>query len=279
MVEKAFGFVSIREPPPKPRTAGLTEIRGPYYTAVTFSYLRDLLDAWGEYIDGFKFAGGSQRLLSKDVLAKIIKICHDYDVYVSTGGFIERVIIQGPEAVDKYLEECKSLEFDVIEVSSGLAPIPLEDKIEIVKQVRKLGMKPKPEITILKGAGAGVHMVNYEQQIEVRKLDELIEEAEKHLEAGAYMLMLESEGITEGLPPGKWRIDVIRKIVEVFGYSKWMFEASEPEVFKWYLKNVSEDVNLFVDHSQIVEVTAWRTKLWGDRDIWKDKIITYKPKK
>jgi phosphosulfolactate synthase (CoM biosynthesis protein A) len=63
---------------------------------------------WGDYIDGFKFAGGSQRLLTIDILKRIIDICHNHDVYVSTGGFIERVIVQGFEAVDKYLEECKS---------------------------------------------------------------------------------------------------------------------------------------------------------------------------
>jgi phosphosulfolactate synthase (CoM biosynthesis protein A) len=41
------------------------------------------------------------------------------------------------------LEECKSLGFDVVEVSSGLAPITLRDKVELVKQVKKMGMKPK----------------------------------------------------------------------------------------------------------------------------------------
>jgi phosphosulfolactate synthase (CoM biosynthesis protein A) len=36
------------------------------------------LDDWGEYIDGFKFAGGSQRLLDKEKVKKIIELCHDY---------------------------------------------------------------------------------------------------------------------------------------------------------------------------------------------------------
>jgi len=38
---------------------------------------------------------------------------------------------------------------NVVEVSSGLAPIPLKDKVEIVKQVKKMGMKPKPEISMM----------------------------------------------------------------------------------------------------------------------------------
>ena len=102
--EKAFNFVKISEFPPKPRYDGIVEIRGPYYSAVTITYLQDLLDMWGDYIDGFKFAGGSQRLLSIEILKKIIDICHKRDVYVSTGGFIERVIVQGTGAVDRYLD-------------------------------------------------------------------------------------------------------------------------------------------------------------------------------
>src|SRR5438094_392052 len=108
-----------------------------------------------EYVDGYKFAGGRIGLLDREKTRKMIQLCHQHDLYVSTGGFIERVIVQGPDAVDKYLEECKSLEFDMVEVSSGLAPINLQDKVAIVKQVQNLGMKAKPEVSMMIGAGAG----------------------------------------------------------------------------------------------------------------------------
>lgn len=276
MDKKAFDFVRIRELPPKPRKAGIVEMRGPYYTPVSFGYLHDLLADWGEYVDGFKFAGGSQRLLARDRVQEIIKLCHAHGVYVSTGGFVERVIVQGPQAVDRYLEACRELGFDVVEVSSGLAPIPLEDKVEIVKQVKKMGLKPKPEISMMLGAGAGTHIRGYEKGMKTRSVREVIEEAEAHLGAGAEMLMLESEGITEDLPSGKWRTDVIQELVAKFGHQRWMFEASDPAVFKWYLKNVSPEVNLFIDHSQIVEFNAWRLGLWGDKEIWKGKKFSYR---
>ncbi len=273
---KAFDFVEISEVPPKPRKTGVIEIRGPYYAPTTIGYVKDLLEMWGDYIDGFKFAGGSMRLLSVDMVKNILKVCHDYDVYVSTGGFVERIIVQGADAVDRYLEECKSLGFDIVEVSSGLAPIPLEDKVEIVKQVKKMGMIPKPEISLMIGAGAGTHIVGYKPKL--RSVDDLMKEAREHLKAGAHMMMLESEGITEDLPPSKWRTDVIKKLVSEFGFESWMFESSDPPVFKWYLKNFGSNVNLFIDHSQIVEYTAWRTKLWGDPEIWKGKKLSYKSK-
>jgi phosphosulfolactate synthase (CoM biosynthesis protein A) len=273
---KAFDFVKISDLPPKPRKSGVIEIRGPYYAPTTIGYVKDLLEMWGDYIDGFKFAGGSMRLLSVDMVKRILKVCHDHDVYVSTGGFIERIIVQGPDAVDRYLEECKSLGFDVVEISSGLAPIPLDDKVEIIKQVKRRGMMAKPEISLMIGAGAGTHVAGYKPKL--RGVDDLMKETRAHLKAGAQIMMLESEGITEDLPPNKWRTDVVKKLVSEFGFKSWMFESSDPPVFKWYLKNFGSNVNLFIDHSQIVEYTAWRTKLWGDPEIWKGKKLSYRSK-
>ena len=40
---KAFDFIKLRELPPKPREISVIEIRGPYYTSVTVSYLKGLL--------------------------------------------------------------------------------------------------------------------------------------------------------------------------------------------------------------------------------------------
>ena len=271
----AFDFVKIDMPPPKPRAVGVIEFRGPYYAAVSYGYLKDLLKDWAFYVDGYKFAGGSMRLLPRERVKKIIQLCHDYNLYVSTGGFVERVIVQGAKTVDQYLVECRELGFDVVEVSSGLASIPVEDQIKIVKQVRKLGMKPKPEVSMMIGAGAETHITGYEEAMKLRSFDEFSEMVDSHLKAGAEMIMIESEGLTEDLPPEEWKTDVIKKLVDRFGFKNLMFEASDPPVFKWYLKNFGRNVNLFIDHSQIVEFTAWKTKLWGDPEIWKGKKLHY----
>ncbi|MGH3114674.1 MAG: phosphosulfolactate synthase, partial [Gaiellaceae bacterium] len=37
--ERAFAFLRLNERPPKPRSRGVTEIRGPYYTPVGRRYL------------------------------------------------------------------------------------------------------------------------------------------------------------------------------------------------------------------------------------------------
>jgi phosphosulfolactate synthase (CoM biosynthesis protein A) len=80
------------------------------------------------------------------------------------------------------------------------------------------------------------------------------------------MIMIESEGITEQVR--EWRTDVVARIVAELGLERVMFEAAEPDVFSWYVKNYGIDVNLFVDHSQIVQLEALRAGTWGTHDTW-----------
>src|SRR4051794_27429222 len=113
--ERAFAFLRINERGPKPRAKGLTEIRGPYYTPLGKRSLADILETVGSFVDILKFAGGSFALLPRRALAEIIALCHDHQVLVSTGGFLEYVLTQGARAVDRYLGECRDLGFDIVE--------------------------------------------------------------------------------------------------------------------------------------------------------------------
>src|ERR1700751_6155166 len=109
--QRTFNFVDLNHLPPKPRKTGLIEIRGPYYEAFTTEQLKDLLSTWGYYIDGFQFAGGVQSLLEANIVKIFTDLAHKHNVYVNTGGFIERIVIQDPVNVDKYLNETKELGF------------------------------------------------------------------------------------------------------------------------------------------------------------------------
>ncbi|KTD19923.1 phosphosulfolactate synthase [Legionella londiniensis] len=282
---RSFQFVDLKELPPKPRKKGLVEIRGPYYEATTTGELQNLLETWGYYIDGFKFAGGTQSLLPIDTVKQFTSIAHEHQVYVNTGGFIERIVIQDEGNVERYLSQTKELGFDVIEVSSGMfskaSDFPLDLQIKVVKKIKEIGLKPKPEITLMSGAGGGTKELDYKTRLKTSKtIDNLLEEGERFFEAGAYMLMIESEGITEGIEnPKDWRSDVIFALIDRFGHEKLMFEISPEDdearqTFKWYLQNVSPEVNLMMNSKNIVEFNAWRMRLWGDRRIWEGKSVT-----
>ena len=93
--ELAFDFLPTNHRPSKPRTRGVTEIRGPYYSVMGRRYLEDVLETMGTHVDSLKFAGGSFTLMPERALREIIDLAHSHDVLVSTGGFIEHVLTQG----------------------------------------------------------------------------------------------------------------------------------------------------------------------------------------
>jgi phosphosulfolactate synthase (CoM biosynthesis protein A) len=150
---RAFSFLCINERQRKPRSRGLSEIRGPYYTPLGKRHLADVLETMGEYIDSLKFAGGSFSLMPERSLRELIDLCHEHQVLVSTGGFIERVLLQGVAAVDRYIDECKRLGFDIIEISSGFLAVPADDLVRLTERVQEAGLKAKPEVGIQFGAG------------------------------------------------------------------------------------------------------------------------------
>jgi phosphosulfolactate synthase (CoM biosynthesis protein A) len=95
MSDRAFAFLKTNDRPAKPRSMGITEIRGPYYSPMGRRYLEDILETMGTYVDSLKFAGGSFTLMPRQALKEIIELAHRHDVLVSTGGFMEYVLTQG----------------------------------------------------------------------------------------------------------------------------------------------------------------------------------------
>jgi phosphosulfolactate synthase (CoM biosynthesis protein A) len=270
--ERSFGFLHINGRSGKPRATGVTEIRGPYYAPLGKRALLDILETMGAYVDILKFAGGSFSLMPEGAVRELIDTCHSHDVLVSTGGFIEHVLTLGPEAVDRYLRECKRLGFDIVEVSSGFISIPDDDLVRLVSEVRALGMLPKPEVGIQFGAGGASSVAELEAE-GISDPSRAVRQAKRYLDAGAHLIMIESEGVTEQVKA--WRTDVPARFINELGLDKVMFEAAEPEVFSWYVKSYGPEVNLFVDHSQIVQLEALRSGIWGTKSTW-GRVVTYK---
>lgn len=267
----AFAFLHASYRPPKPRARGVTEIRGPYYTAMGPRYLRDVLETMGDHVDALKFAAGSFTLMPEGALREIIESCHEHDVLVSTGGFIEHVLTQGRRATDRYIEAVARMGFDILEISSGFISIPTDDILRLVDRVQRAGLKAKPEVGIQFGAGGATTPEELAQE-GTRDVGYAIDLARRCLDAGAYMIMIESEGITEEVT--SWRTDVVAAIARELGLEKVMFEAADPEVFGWYVKNYGPEVNLFVDHSQIVQLECLRRGIWGTKSLW-GRVVTY----
>src|SRR6266536_690874 len=227
-----FHFLKTNPRGSKPRKTGITEIRGPYYTVMGKRYLQDILETMGQYVDSLKFAGGSFALIHPTGLRDIIETAHAHDI---------------------------------LEISCGFITLPTDDWLRIIEMVQKAGLKAKPEVGIQFGAGGATATAELKAE-GTRDPGYAIKQAKRFLEAGVYMIMIESEGVTENTD--SWRTDVVARFMDELNAEKIMFEAADPAVFEWYIKNYGCNVNLFIDHSQIVQLECLRSGIWGTKSTW-----------
>ncbi|KAF6804684.1 sulfonate biosynthesis enzyme [Colletotrichum sojae] len=225
--ENGFGFIRRNTRDPKPRKKSVTEIRGPYYSVMGKRYLQDVLETMGHYVDGLKFAGGSFSLFPEK-LKELIDLAHQHDVYVSTGGWVEHVLTHAS-------------------ASTGFLSLPADDWLRLVERVQAAGLSAKPEIGVQFGAGGDTAAAN------LSALGSQWTDPSR--------VMIESEGITKNVE--SWRTDVVQRVLRDLPMEKVMFEAADPAVFNWYVREIGTDVNLFVDHSQIVQWSALRAGIRG----------------
>lgn len=261
----SFNFVPRAFRPPKPRKYGITEIRAPYYATYGTRHLSDVFDVAGQWVDGIKWAGGSFALLPRERVKAVNELAHDNDAYVSSGGWIETVLRYGESAVDQYLAEAKELGFDVIEISTGFIMLNTSGLLRLVERVVQAGLKAKPELGIQIGSGGD--SATAELAAESKKdIGDLVERARRTLDAGADVVMIESEGITENV--ATWDTGAVASIINGVGLENVMFEAADGPVFEWYVKNYGNEVNLFVDHSQVLQLEGLRQNIWGNKSTW-----------
>lgn len=263
--DTAFNFVPRAHRPVKPRSFGITEIRAPYYATFGTRHLQDVFDVAGQWVDGIKWAGGSFALVPPEQVRAFSDIAHEHDAYVSSGGWIETVLRYGPDAVDHYLKEAKERGFDVIEISTGFIMLPTSGLLRLVDKVVKAGLKAKPELGIQIGSGGDSSQAELAGESK-KDVGDLIDRAKQALDAGAEIIMIESEGITENV--AEWNTSAAASIINGVGIDNVMFEAADGPVFEWYVKNYGNEVNLFVDHSQILQLEGLRQNIWGNKSTW-----------
>lgn len=140
-----------------------------------------------------------------------------------------------------------------------------DDWARLIEHVRREGLQATAEVGIQFGAGGNTATAELAAQ-GTRDPELMLEAAERLLEAGATRIMLESEGIAENVR--EWRTEVATAVAHRLGLERVMFEAADPEVFSWYVQTFGPQVNLFVDHSQIIQLEALRTGIWGPNRLW-----------
>ncbi|KAI4296524.1 hypothetical protein L6164_036474 [Bauhinia variegata] len=264
-------FEENEDRPQKPRRYGVTEMRGPHYHVLSQNVLQDIFESMGDFVDGLKFSGGSDSLMPKSFLKKVIDMAHQHDVYVSTGDWAEHLIGKGPSAFKEYVEECKQLGFDTVELNVSSLEIPEETLLRFVRLVKSGGLKANPHFEVKfdksdipKGGNRayGAYVPPAPRSFEfVEDVDLMIRRAERCLEAGADMISIDADDVSKHAD--SMRADIIAKVIGRLGIEKIMFEASNPRTSEWFIKQYGPNVNLFVDHSQIMDVECYRGRNLG----------------
>ncbi|KIO32393.1 hypothetical protein M407DRAFT_13943 [Tulasnella calospora MUT 4182] len=198
--------------------------------------------------EGRAFGGGASLMfrnrMPADRLKALIGTVHSHECYISTGGFIERVIsVSGGDkaAIITYLEECKKIGFDVLETSSGFLTIPTDDWANLVKLTKSIG-----DTVGLESIGTR----------DPKWLIELI--AGISVIAAVTHCQIESEGITENVK--HLRTDVVSSITSALPVDKLMFEAVRADGFPIL---------------QTVQLACVRKGIWGKTDLF-NRVVTFK---
>lgn len=256
----------------KPRRFGVTEMRSPHYTlGSSHNVLEDIFESMGQFIDGLKFSGGSHSLMPKSFIEEVVKRAHQHDVYVSTGDWAEHLIRNGPSAFKEYVQDCKQVGLDTIELNVGSLEIPEETLLRYVRLIKSAGLKAKPKFAVMfnksdiprdRDRAFGAYVAPAPRSTEyVEDVDLLIRRAERCLEAGADMIMIDSDDVCKHAD--SLRADIIAKVIGRLGLEKTMFEASNPGTSEWFIRRYGPKVNLFVDHSQVMDLECLRGRNLG----------------
>jgi phosphosulfolactate synthase (CoM biosynthesis protein A) len=246
--------VPIAELPAKPRRVAQTEIRN---AAMGMHQIEDLTTMFGDHIDSAKWTCATQGLVPREMVRQANSYLRDHQIDVSTGGLLERVSLGGPKAVHSFLDECSELRFSIVEVSSGLAIMPLKSKLNLVKAVMAAGLTPKPEVAMTYGMNDNSVPAD---------IDFLLREVELFLEAGVDKIMIEEDGVFRYV--AEFNAALVHRLVRTAGTEHLMFEASDRKTAAWLLGTYGPEVNLFVDPRELPYVAAYRSGIWGDSNVW-----------
>lgn len=266
--EKAFESIRMVERQGKPRTAGLTYVRD---LGMGLDNLQGLFESCGEYIDILKLTSYVPRIQSKRFIQKKIEICRKNKVDVGLGGaLLEIALLQGPRTVKDFLKEVRDFGITHLEVCRQMVIMPLSHLLDLIAMVKDMDIRPIAEVGVAYGITADEEVIVDDAK--------LIGTMKKCLEAGAWKVLLESEGLTESRHKKDYRWDVVSKVANAFDLENVMFEGDDRYVYTRYIQQYGPEVNLFIDNSRVTHLECSRRGGWGMHPVINRVATFYAPK-
>ncbi|KAH7426517.1 hypothetical protein KP509_10G004400 [Ceratopteris richardii] len=206
--------------------------------------------------------------MPKSILREIADVVHQHGAYMSTGGWAEHLLAKGPSSFKHYVDECRDIGFDTLELHADHLNMQEDDLLRLVRLIKREGLNVKPQFDVKLGEASSIGELQ-------KEIDTMIGRAERFLASGADMIMFDADGITKGVD--EWRTDFIARMIGRLGLDKIMFEADELETAQYFVNRYGSGVNLFIDHSQARDLKNLRTAAGGggQKYIWGQKRVPF----
>jgi len=241
-------FLELPARGPKPRTRGVTHVIDPGLTAREAEGLMNSVDA---YVDLVRFGWGTA-YITRELRRKLDVLRHHGVPAMLGGTMTELAWLQGKvDALRRWLDE---LGLEHVEVSSGVVPMPREEKLELIATLAR-------DRTVFAEVGEKdphALMAPY-------RWVELIREA---LEAGAEKVVCEgradgSAGVYR--PDGEVRTGLVDEVAHEIDVQRLIFEAPQRAQQIWFIEQFGTDVNLGnVDPRDVLSLETLRLGLRAD---------------
>jgi phosphosulfolactate synthase len=241
-------FLDLPARPPKPRARGLTHVIDPGLSA------RDaegMMESVGEYVDLVRFGWGTAYITRE--LRRKLDLYKSFSLPTMLGGTLtELAWLQGK--VDELRRWLDDLRIEHVEVSSGVVPMPSDDKLELIRTLAS-------DRTVYAEVGEKdprALMAPY-------RWVELIREA---LEAGATQVVCEgradgSAGVYR--PDGEVRTGLVDEVAHEIDINRLIFEAPQRQQQIWFIERFGTDVNVGNVHPRdVISLETLRVGLRAD---------------
>jgi len=241
-------FLDLPARPPKPRARGITHVIDPGLSA---REAEGVMDSVGDYVDLVRFGWGTAYITRE--LRRKLEIYKGFGIPTMLGGTLtELAWLQGKvDGLRRWLDE---LGIEHIEVSSGVVPMPREDKLELIRTLAD-------DRTVYAEVGEKdphALMAPY-------RWVELIREA---LEAGATQVVCEgradgSAGVYR--PDGEVRTGLVDEVAHEIDINRLIFEAPQRGQQIWFIERFGTDVNIGnVNPRDVISLETLRVGLRAD---------------
>ncbi|AXV37973.1 MAG: phosphosulfolactate synthase [Methanobacterium sp. BRmetb2] len=250
---KAFNFLTP-ERVKKPRTNGTTMMLD---KGMGLNTAEDLMEISGEYVDFAKFGWGTITIHDREIIKNKVEMYLGHDIKPYPGGTLFELAYINNK-VEEYLQEADKLGFDTLEISDGSTEIPLDERRNIISNIKEQGFFVISEV--------GKKNPEEDHKIDTLERTRLIN---FDLESGADKVLIEARESGKGIgifdDDGNVKEDEVDLLIKNLDVKNIIWEAPQKNQQVYFILKFGGNVNLGnIPPEEITALETMRRGLRGD---------------